>query len=243
MIKELEDYDWFPSWLRRYQLDFIGAMVAWIHVYKPLIVVINDILIKYNQKSVVDICSGSGLPAVYIHQHCSNINHTLLTDKYPHSKVNITGVSYAPTSIDVLNLEVTNSPVYTMYNAFHHFTDAQQVQIVQKFSEQKCNFLIVEMLSPGIISLVQVVIASTIGQLLFTPFIKPFSLGRILFTYIIPLNIFTVLIDGIISVFKSKSVKQYKTLLQKISVENFTIEVKTIKQLNGNIIYIQGTNN
>jgi hypothetical protein len=48
--------------------------------------------------------------------------------------------------------------------------------------------------------------------LVLTPFIRPFSLKRMIFTYIIPINIITITFDGIVSVLKSRSVKQYQGL-------------------------------
>jgi hypothetical protein len=48
--------------------------------------------------------------------------------------------------------------------------------------------------------------------LVFTPFIRPLSLRRIFFTYILPVNLITITYDGIISVLKSRTADQYRSL-------------------------------
>jgi hypothetical protein len=212
-LKELEDYEGFPKNLRQFQMDFIGIMTRLLHLYKPLVPMIETHLSKNRKRQIMDLCSGSGQPAIYIHQQLQKIEGTLLTDKFPQVINEIDRVIYVKHSVDILKMNFEAQYFYTMYNAFHHFTDEEQKEIVSKLSAAKASFLIVEILQPNLLSLLQVILASTLGQLLITPFIKPFSLTRLLFTYIIPINIFTVLYDGVISVIKSKSVKEYKKLL------------------------------
>jgi hypothetical protein len=59
-------------------------------------------------------------------------------------------------------------------------------------------------------------LASTLGVWFLCPMIRPFEWKRLIFTYILPLNVLTVLIDGYISVFKSKSSKDYTLTLETL---------------------------
>ena len=101
-------------------------------------------------------------------------------------------------------------------------------------------FLIAEILEPGIINSIKIFFTTTLLQLLTAPFVKPFSAARLFFTYIIPVNLFTVTYDGIISVIKSKTAKQYSEVLKNISTPTYTISIKTIHNFKGNIVYIKG---
>lgn len=101
---------------------------------------------------------------------------------------------------------------YTMFNAFHHFSDPMKRELVKRMREAKSPVIIAEILQPTVLCLLNVIAMTTIGCILLTPFIRPFSFGRLFFTYVLPVNILTITADGVISVFKSRSVKQYKTL-------------------------------
>jgi hypothetical protein len=72
---------------------------------------------------------------------------------------------------------------------------------------------------------------TTIGVLLFSPFIKPFSWQRLFFTYIIPINIITISFDGIISVLKSRSFNAYKKLYSGVNNINVLNLKKGISSL------------
>ena len=241
MIKELEDYNWFPSILRRWQMEFIGAVAVWTKLYKPLATVLEQIINKNKIAALHDVCSGSGISAVYIHSQLAQKIPLLLTDKYPYTAFNNKPpVVYSLHTVDVIKLQPVQNTCYTMYNTFHHFTIAQQKEIIQKMLDNSTSFLFAEILEPGVINIAKIFFTTTIVQLLAAPFVKPFSLSRLFFTYIIPVNLFTITYDGIISVLKSKTVKQYRELVKGISGQSFVITVNKINNIAGNVIYIKG---
>ena len=241
MIKELEDYNWFPKILRRWQTEFIGSIAIWTNLYKPLVPVMNKMITDNKIISLQDCCSGSGTPAMNIHKQLAIQLPMLLTDKYPdESFENKPPVIYSIHSVDVLQLQPAEDILYTMYNAFHHFSAGHQQDILQKMAANKSPFLIAELLEPGFINIIKIFFTTTLGQIFTAPFIQPFSLSRLFFTYIIPVNLFTITYDGIISVLKAKTVKQYKMLIENISTQNYTITVSKVNSLKGNVVYIKG---
>jgi len=140
----------------------------------------------------------------------------------------------------VLEIQPEENTVYTTYNAFHHFPKTQQKAFVKKMAAHKTCFLIGEILTPGFFNGVKILLTATLLQLLTAAFVKPFSLPRLFFTYIIPVNLFTVTYDGIISVIRSKTAKEYNDLLQDISNPSYSITVHTIKNWKGDLVYIKG---
>jgi ubiquinone/menaquinone biosynthesis C-methylase UbiE len=242
MVKELEDYDWFPRLLRRFQVDFIGTIVKWFAVYQPLTVVLKQLLQQNNLRQITDCCSGSGAPAMYMQQQLKGAAQTVLTDKFPQQLYQSTeGIVYKNESFDVLQLQPDAQQLYTMYNSFHHFSTTEQEKILQQFAGKRTAFIIAEILQPNVFTLFKIVFTTTIGQLLLTPFIKPFSLVRLFFTYLLPVNIITMTYDGIVSVLKSKSVKQYQQLAERISITAYTVTVNNLKSSTASLIYITGT--
>lgn len=240
MLKELEDHDWFPATLRRWQMDFIGNVAVWTQLYKPLVPVLDKLIADNTSTRLQDVCSGSGMPAIFIHNKLNNKIPMLLTDKYPVSARSDSRVAYANDPVDINELQPSADTVYTMYNAFHHFSTGQQNELVEKFSRNKTPFLFAEVLEPGVFRIIKIFFTGTIGQLLAAPFVKPFSLARLFFTYIIPVNLFTVTYDGIISVIRSKTVDQYATQFATISTFSFKISVSRLNNWKGNVVYIKG---
>jgi len=104
--------------------------------------------------------------------------------------------------------------------------------------EAKASCIIAEVLEPTWICFLQVTLAAFIVQPLTAWAIKPFSIERIITTYLIPIQLITVAWDGWLSVLKSKTVKQYKILLAEFTDQQYSIEIKRIQQLQGNLIII-----
>lgn len=210
-MKELEDLEWFPSLLRKFQMDFLAFAVIRFKVYEGFIQHLRNA--ECTKQSMVDLCSGSGEPAITIFRKSDCFSQLTLTDKYP--TVNFfagSNIEYIPESIDVLKMEFQPNVCYTMFNAFHHFSDEDKLKLIKRVSESGSQGYFVEILEPWADTLLKVIIATTVGLLLVTPFIKPFSWKRLLFTYIIPVNIFTITFDGVVSVLKARSAKQYQNL-------------------------------
>ncbi len=237
-LKELEDFDNFPPILRTFQVETIGFLVQIFGIYKPIATIIEQIISNKKVDQIIDLCSGSGLPTLYIKKRLKNNIPIILTDKFPQHIAITNGITYKKESIDILQLQPESNTLYTLYNAFHHFTNEEKCILLEKFKANNATLLIVEIIEPSILAIVQVILASTLVQLCIAPFIKPFSWLRLLFTYIIPINICTVLIDGIISIIKSTSTTKYKKLLHNISTNNYTIETKSIFNFPTKIITI-----
>lgn len=210
-MKELEDYNGFPAILRNFQTDYIGFVVKTFSIYKPFIE-----LLKSHQKEgniMFDLCSGSGEPAISIYKKSKVFKALFLSDKYPNQlHSNDQSINYISDSIDALEYTFNKDSVYTMFNAIHHFDDAQKIEILKRIQNNYTSAYCVEILQPTFKCFVQVLFASTIGVLALTPFIQPFNLKRLLFTYIIPINVLTIAYDGCVSVLKSRSAKQYREL-------------------------------
>jgi hypothetical protein len=104
--------------------------------------------------------------------------------------------------------------------------------------EARAGCIIAEVLEPSLFCFIQVTLAAIILQPLTAWAIRPFSILRIITTYLIPIQLITVAWDGWLSVLKSKSFKQYKLLVEEFPDNHYSIEVKRVQQLHGTLIYI-----
>lgn len=240
-LKELEDFDWFPSILREMQLAYIGWLSIQLPIYKEFI----SFLKKYKRKghfNFFDLCSGSGYTASHVLSQISTGERVYLSDKYPPKNFKSNDkIHFHIQSLDVLKINFEATYFYTMFNSFHHFSDVEKIEIIDKLKVKKCSFCFVEILAPNIKSALQVIFASTLLQWLLCPFVKPFSIQRLIFTLFLPINILTVLIDGLISVYKSKSKDQFESLISVINDDEYSCDVRAFKQFVGDIIIISGT--
>ena len=239
-IKELEDYAWFPAILRKYQMEMIGQTVSYFGFYHTIANRIKADLTTYGVKSITDLCSGSGQPGIYVHRKLQMPEvETLLTDKYPQQIKSHIGVVYSPNSLDINDLNPDAATFYTMYNAFHHLNDNEQKTLIQKVLTTKSQLMIVEIVQPGLLNIFMVTLASTLGVWFLCPMIRPLEWKRLIFTYILPLNVLTVLIDGYISVFKSKSIKDYTLTLETLFPAQTGITISEHRAFPAKIITIK----
>ena len=235
-LKELEDYPWFPSYLRKMQLEYVGWISVQLKLYRPLL----KEIIKFPSKQWIDLASGSGWPAFYLQKNLSHQIQYTLSDLYPDSVSNEVKkqVEVEPESLDLNKFEPQNGEQYSLFNAFHHFSSAQQKQLIKKMKEAKASCIIAEVLEPSLLSFIQVTLAAFIVQPLTSWAIRPFSILRMITTYVMPIQLVTVAWDGWLSVIKSKHINQYKELLSEFNDNQYSIDVKRIQQLQGNLIVI-----
>jgi len=209
-------------------MELIGILVSQFGFYHRVVKMIRQDLMKSNITHITDLCSGSGLPAIYVHQKLAmTYLKTTLTDKFPQQIYDIERVDYSNSSIDINDFELKEKSYYTMFNAFHHFEYDKQKQLIQKVLDKNCHLMIVEIVQPTLLNFILVTLASTLGVLLLCPVIKPFEWKRMFFTYIIPLNVLTVLIDGYISVLKSKTTNQYRSEFATMFNDMSRIEISS----------------
>ena len=235
-LKELEDYPWFPSRLRKMQLEYVGWISVQLKLYKPVL----ELLSKFPSNKWTDLASGSGWPALYLQKNASHQIHYTLSDLYPDSVSNKVKqlVEVEPESLNLIDFQPQTGKQYSIFNAFHHFTSEQQKQLINKMKEARASCIIAEVLEPTWICFLQVTLAALIVQPLTAWAIQPLSIVRMITTYIIPVQLITVAWDGWLSVLKSKSLSQYKALVNDLADNQYSIEVKRIKQLRGNLIVI-----
>jgi hypothetical protein len=81
-----------------------------------------------------------------------------------------------------------------------------------------------------------------IYELFTTPFIRPFKIGRIIFTYIIPIVPLVVMWDGVVSSLRTYSVEELKAIVASLNnSETYDWDIDKVKSGVGVVIYLLGT--
>lgn len=227
-LQELEDFHWFPAILRKHQMELIGILVSFFGFYRKIADTIKKEMVQHHIHHATDLCSGSGSPAVYVFKRLSQPGFSMeLTDKFPQQVSLPSGMNYIGHPVDVHDLLPKADRYYTMFNAFHHFDKDEQQKMIQKFLDHKSHLVIVEIVQPTLLHVVLVTLASTLGVWLLCPLIRPFDYKRLILTYLIPINVLTVLTDGYISILKSRTERQYKQDMAEMFENTNRIQVSS----------------
>ncbi len=247
---EFEDQKWFPSFLRNYVTDFLQFLSNKTKLYKPIIPIIKKGLEKSRTNQIIDLGSGGGGALIWLNSELkkdiSNLNVTL-TDYYPNisafkfTKEKADNFDYVEKSVDARNVPTELNGLRTQFLSLHHFRPDDAMQILQNAVNSNSSIAIFEAQERSVPSILAMLFAP-ITVLLVTPFIRPFKLGRIIFTYIMPIVPLVVLWDGVVSSFRTYSVKEMNDLVSKLNdTDKYNWEIGKIKSGPGVILYILGT--
>ena len=247
---EFEDLQWFPGFLRNYGTDFLQFLSNKTKMYKPIIPILEKGIIVSNTNVIIDLGSGSGGGLLWVNSQLKNRFPDLkiiLTDYYPnliafkYIQKKVDNITYIKESVDARKVPANLKGFRTLFLTFHHFKPNEARQILQNAINSNSPIGIFEGQERSFPSLLAMIL-SPITVLLCTPFIKPFTAGRFFFTYIIPIVPLFVLWDGIVSAFRTYSVKEMEQLVSELeNKEEYNWEINRIRSGPGVILYLLGT--
>ena len=231
---EFEDLSWFPSFLRNYMTDFLQFLTNKTKLFQPVIPIIEKGIKKSETNSVIDLGSGGGGGLLWISEALQKENPDLqiiMTDLYP----------YITDPVDARDIPDKLKGLRTQFLSLHHFRPDDVKKILQNAIDTKQNIAIFEGQERSFASILAMMF-SPITVLLVTPFIKPFSFGRLIFTYLIPLVPIFVLWDGIVSSLRTYSIKEMEHLVNELeNKDQFDWEIGRKKSGPGVNLYLLGT--
>lgn len=247
---EFEDQSWFPVLLRNYMTDFLQFGANKFDIYKAIIPIIEKRLSKSNSNTIIDLGSGGGGGLIKLSEHLTKNNPDLkitLTDYYPnidafiHTQKQNPCFNYIEEPIDAMNVPENLKGLRTMFLSLHHFKPNDAKKILQNAMNSNSSIAVFEAQERSLPSILAMFF-SPLTVLFMTPFIRPFKIGRILFTYLIPLVPVFVWWDGIVSALRTYSVKEMNILVNELDNKDlFEWEIKKIKSGPGIIQYLLGT--
>jgi hypothetical protein len=224
---EFHDLPWFPTVWRGLLTDFL-SFFAW--VFKPyagVAPVLADALLGVGADRIVDLCSGAGKPVLSVvpalrESGVSGLE-IVLTDKYPQVAAwaalgNQAGfkVSFESSPVDALDVPERLMGFRTLFTSFHHFAPSEARKILEDAAAKNQGIGIFEYtertwwlwsLPVALIPLVVWVV---------TPFIRPFSWRRLLWTYLLPVVPAVALWDGFVSCLRSYSLDELRGLIEGV---------------------------
>ncbi len=211
---EFGDLTWYPKSLRSYATDYLQFASNTLDIYKCVIPIIKKGIVSSGNNTILDIASGGGGGLIKIAGHLKgNIPYLkiILSDYYPNiDAFKITKAKqpdvfeYIEESVNAMDVPKHLKGFRTQFNSLHHFKPKGAKAILQNAIDSNQAIGIFEAHQRDIKNIIRMLL-SPIAVLLMTPFIKPFKVDRIIFTYLIPVLPLITLWDGVISVLRTHS--------------------------------------
>jgi hypothetical protein len=247
---EFEDQKWFPGFLRNYVTDFLQFLSNKAKIYQPIIPVIKKGLSKTRTNTIIDIASGGGGGLIWLNSELKKDIPDLkimLTDYYPNipafelTKKKADNFEFITESIDARNVPKNLNGLRTQFLSLHHYKPNDVKLILQNSMDTNSAIAIFEGQERSFPSILAMLL-SPISVLFTTPFIRPFRMGRIIFTYIIPIVPLVVMWDGVVSSLRTYSVEELKAIVASLNnSETYDWDIDKVKSGVGVVIYLLGT--
>jgi hypothetical protein len=248
---EFEDFEWFPGFLREGQTDYLHFVITKAKIYQPAAPLVKDVLDKTGINEIIDLCSGGGGGTDLFQKNLEVLTgkqiKITLSDKYPNipafEKIqSLTNgkVDYVNQSVDALNVPGDLKGMRTMFSAFHHFNPADANKILKSAVTANLPIAIFEGADKSIFNFLGILFFTPIMFFIFTPFMKPFRLSRLFFTYIIPVIPLTTLWDGLVSVLRMYSPDQMLKMAEEAGGNYEWTSGKVKGNFGNTIMYLMG---
>ena len=247
---EFEDLPWFPRFLRNYGTEFLQFVANKMDVYREIIPVLKKGLKKAGQKKIIDLASGGGggweKITPRLKEEIPGLQITL-TDFYPninaYKKMLVLDkdvFKYVPESINALDVPQQLKGFRTQFLSFHHFKYDGAINILQNAVDARMPIAVFEIQERNMEHVLKNIF-SPFMVLLTAPFIKPFSIWRIFFTYLIPIVPLFILWDGVVSVLRTYTIKEMKQMTSELKNRtHYKWEIDKIKDGPITVLYLLG---
>jgi hypothetical protein len=215
-LVELTDLEHAPRLLRSFSPAFLEAAFRVTRWYAVAVPPLLRALLDSGARRIVDLGSGSGGPAAQLQELLRRREGLalplILTDKQPLCEVEAAlkrraarhglVLEYHAAPVDATAVPAELDGFRTMFQSFHHFPPATARAILQDAVDNSAGIALFEATQRRLWGLFMVLLVP-FAVLLFTPFARPLSLLRLLFTYVIPLAPLVVMWDTAVSVLRS----------------------------------------
>ena len=245
---ELEDQAWFPGIVRDLATDYLQFIQERFRVDRAMTPIVRRVLDEGRTSEVVDLCSGGSGPLLGVVSDLAAEGRGVratLTDLYPNlaafEKIAAASgglVKYEREPIDARRVPDRLAGLRTIFNGFHHFRPADARAVLHAAAAARQPIAIFEMSERSLRTLP--VLLTPIFVWLATPFMRPFTPQRFLFTYLVPLVPFTCLWDGVVSQLRAYTVDELRALCVGSAPMRWEAGQVPIAKGNGRLTYLIG---
>jgi hypothetical protein len=242
---ELEDFPWFPHWLRACLTRLMVVMHKLLGTPDDISTLIAKALKHTRTPTIVDLCSGGGGPMLEVFDILQRQPETagltlVLTDLYPSREAaelvnrrRNPRLTYRLAPVNATSVDASLAGVRTLVGSFHHMNPATARRILQDAKDSRQPLCIYEMSDNNLpIALWWISIPVIFIMVFFiTPLARPLTWKQLVFTYLLPVIPLCFAWDGAISNARTYTLPDLKELLDGLESEHYTWETGRIDGL------------
>jgi hypothetical protein len=230
-IPELHESRWFPQGLRDLVTDSLQFILNMIRFYDPVSERLRAAVNRAGADRVIDLCSGGAGPWLWLHSVlCVGAARDLqivLTDKYPNlaafenaRRASSGAISYSAEPVEAARIPPQLSGFRTVFSSLHHFSPAEVVAMLQDAANQRQGFGAFEgaqRRAKTMAGLVLMPVAAVIAA----PFVRPFRLSRLFWSWILPVIPLVLFVDGVLSCLRAYSPAEMFAMCERVAAPGY----------------------
>ncbi|MCB1615107.1 MAG: hypothetical protein KDI30_03740 [Pseudomonadales bacterium] len=238
-LLEISDQHCFPDFMRKGVIETLSLSINLFGFYKGITHLLSEALQKSGDTRIVDLCSGGGGPWWTLHKQLpatAQAKDIHLTDLHPNTSALSTlkekssgKVSFSTTSVSATNMPEDLQGFRTLFSSFHHFEPSQAKAILADAVRAKQGIAIFEFTHRSILAMLMMALSAPLGPLVMVPFMRPFDIRQIIFTYLIPLIPLVAGFDGVVSCMRTYNPAELQAMTDEFNNENYQWKTGTIR--------------
>jgi hypothetical protein len=248
---ELEDQAWCPGVVRDLATDYLRFIERLARLHLHALPVLSRAIDEADVERVIDLCSGGAGPVPELVRELRKDGvdvHFTLTDLYPNvaafaeaRRQSDGHIDFVDTPVDARQVPAELEGLRTFFNSFHHFAPKDALAILVDAAESRQPIAVFEIPQRSIVVALPLLLTPLIIWAT-TPFIRPWSWQRIVFTYLIPAVPLICVWDGVVSQLRAYHPEELKALADQTGTSDFVWEAGTHRapSVPGRLTYLLG---
>lgn len=242
---EFHEQPWCPESLRDAMTDYLQFAERVGNIYHSTADLIRLGLEGSGATRVLDLCSGGSGPWLRLYEQFPDVE-IRLTDLYPnaaafqHAAEQTNGrIGYIAEPVDATDVPAELTGFRTMFTGFHHFRPADARRVLEDSVQKGQGIGIFEITErkPGAIA---AMCLTPLMVLALVPFIRPFKVSRLLWTYLVPLMPILTPVDGIVSCLRTYSVPELEDLVRSLDTFEWHVGARKEGNAPARLTYLVG---
>jgi hypothetical protein len=249
---EFHEVAWFPVGLRDLVTDFLSFFFATFGPYRCVAPLLAEALEGSDSERIVDLCSGAGQPVLSVLPSLDELGCAptmiTLTDKFPNIAAFRSAVDAGKGRVDCIEepVDATAVPVdlrgfRTLFTSFHHFRPAEARGVLADARQSSEGIGVFEFTERNLLLWTIPVLLIPLLVWLCTPFMRPLTGCRLLWTYLLPVVPLVAMWDGFVSNLRTYSVSELDRLTADLGGNGYRWLTGRIRSLGlSRVTYVVG---